>query len=97
MTIARQYIIYAKQGHEDDLRDALAKLAELVRPSTGCNGVALLQDLSDPRRFIFTEAWDSEEAHKTAQNPEAHAFLLRILPWYDGPPEGTYFSRLKSI
>ena len=97
MTIARQYVIHAKQGQEGKLRDALAKLADLVRPTAGCNGVTVLQDTSDPRRFLFTEIWDSVDAHKNAQNPRAHAFLLEILPWYEGPPEGAYYTRLLSV
>lgn len=97
MTIARHYIIHAQEGQEVEVETALSTLAELARSTAGCRGIELLHDLDNGRRFIIIEKWDSAEAHKSASNPQASALLAELIPSFDGRPEGTYCSYLKSI
>lgn len=97
MTIARHYIIHAREGQESEVKTGLSALAELARSTDGCRGIELLHDLDNGRRFIIIEKWDSAEAHKSASNPRASALLAELISSFEGRPEGAYCTLLKSI
>jgi|GEM_PF-1375681 len=97
MTIARHYIIKAREGEEAMVKKTLVQLADLVRPTAGCCGVELLHDLDNGHRFIFIEKWENAEAHKSAINPQATKMLSELIPSFDGRPEGAYCEYLKVI
>jgi len=97
MTIARVYIMHAAEGKDATLETALAKLADLVRKVPGSEGVELLRDLGNERRFLFIEKWDSVESHAAGLESLPQGALDDIGPALDGPPDGAYFDYLKTV
>jgi len=65
----------AKPGDEARLRRALVALVEPTRREPGVLQYELHQDLAEPRRFVFVERWESEEALA------AHASSAHIATW----------------
>ena len=68
-------ISVAKPGDEARLKGALVALIEPTRREPGVLQYELHQDLAEPRRFVFVECWESEEAHA------AHAKSAHIAAW----------------
>jgi quinol monooxygenase YgiN len=90
--IARHYRMIARPGEAPALGDALAALAQAVRPLPGCLGTELLQDIEVPERFAFTEWWESVAAHKAAGPSLPKAALAPVMAALAGPPEGSYLA-----
>lgn len=97
MTIARLYIMNAKEGHDAALESALDYLAKGVRTVKGNEGVELLRDTGNERRFIFIEKWESEEAHGSSFSSLPEGVLEPVMAALDGPPDGSYFDYLKVL
>lgn len=97
MTVARLYIMHAKEGLDGAMEAALLGLADVVRPVPGCVGVELLRDMGNERRFIFIEKWESEEAHGSALANLPKGALDGVMAAIDGPPDGAYFDYLKTL
>jgi len=97
MTTARFYIMHAAVGTDAALETALRDLADKVRPLPGCEGVELLRDSGNERRFIFIEKWNSIEAHKEAGKALDKEALAPVMAALDGPPDGSYLDYLKTI
>lgn len=97
MTIARHYIMHAAEGHDATLETALFALADAVRAIPGSEGVELLRDLGNERRFIFIEKWESVEAHKNARDHLPKDAFAPVGAVLDGPPDGAYFDYLKTV
>ncbi|WP_109479476.1 putative quinol monooxygenase [Paraburkholderia sp. C35] len=60
--IAVVAISVAKPGHEEALRAALEAVVGPTRQEQGALQYDLHRDLHEPRRFVFFERWESEEA-----------------------------------
>jgi quinol monooxygenase YgiN len=90
MTIMRHYFMTAKAGMEDDLERALLDLMPIVRPLDGCEGLELLRDQKDSRRFAFLERWASVEAHKKVAVTLPREAFAPMLAAIDGAPDGSY-------
>lgn len=97
MTIARLYIMHAKEGHDAALESALTYLANGVRTVKGNEGVELLRDSGNERRFIFIEKWVSEQAHGSALSSLPEGVLEPVMAALDGPPDGSYFDYLRVL
>lgn len=97
MTIARHYVMHAADGKDAVLEAALGSLAAVVRAIAGCEGVELLRDLSNERRFIFIEKWESIEAHKAGGKQIPKEEFGPMMAALDGPPDGAYFGYLRTI
>jgi quinol monooxygenase YgiN len=97
MTIARHYVMNAAEGRDAQLETALGVLADAVRNVPGSEGVELLRDLGNERRFIFIEKWTSVEAHKDARNHLDKDVFTPVAATLDGPPEGAYLEYLKTV
>lgn len=97
MTIARHYVMNAAEGQDAVLETALRNLADVVRGITGCEGVELLRDLGNERRFIFIEKWESVDAHKTGGKQVPREAFAPMMAALDGPPDGAYFDYLVSL
>jgi len=95
MTVARLYIMHARESAE--MESALEALADAVRAVPGCEGVEMLRDLGNEKRFIFIEKWVSEEAHKDAGKVLPKEALAPLQAALDGPPDGAYFDYLKVV
>lgn len=97
MTVARCYEMHAAEGKDAMLETALRALADAVRPLTGCEGVELLRDCGNERRFLFIEKWRSIEAHKDAGKMLGREALTGVMAALDGPPDGSYLDYLATI
>jgi heme oxygenase (mycobilin-producing) len=97
MTVARFYIMHAAEGKDAALEAGLYALADAVRPLPGCEGVELLRDSGNERRFFFIEKWESVDAHKDAGKLLPKEALGAIMAALDGPPDGSYLDYLKTI
>ena len=97
MTIARHYVMHAAEGRDAELETALGRLAEVVRELPGSEGVELMRDLGNERRFVFIEKWTSVEAHKSAGALLAKENLAPMMATLDGPPDGAYLDYLKTV
>ena len=97
MTVARHYVMNAGEGKDAALETALGALADAVRKVDGCEGVELLRDLGNERRFIFIEKWASIEAHKEGGKTLDKGLFAPMMAALDGPPDGAYFDYLKTI
>jgi heme oxygenase (mycobilin-producing) len=94
MTVARHYVMLAKEGSEAAPDSALRAVADAVRPLPGCEGVEMLRDLSNGRRFVFIERWADVEAHKAAGRLLDKSVIAPMMAALDGPPEGSYLDYL---
>jgi quinol monooxygenase YgiN len=97
MTVARLYIMHAKEGHDGALEAALSYLASGVRTVKGCEGVELLRDTGNEHRFVFIEKWESEEAHGSSFGSLPEGVMAPVMAALDGPPDGSYFDYLKVL
>ncbi|MGF6754703.1 putative quinol monooxygenase [Paraburkholderia sp. GAS334] len=55
-------ISVAKPGYEEQLREALTGIVGPTRKEQGALQYDLHRDVSEPRRFVFVERWESEAA-----------------------------------
>lgn len=55
-------IFVAKAGTEAEVETLLASLVEPSRGEKGVVSYTLHRDRADPRRFVFTEEWESQRA-----------------------------------
>lgn len=97
MTTARFYIMHAAEGKDAALETALRALADAVRPVAGCEGVELLRDSGNERRFFFIEKWASIEAHKEGGKALGKEIFAPVMAALDGPPDGSYLDYLKTL
>jgi len=94
MTVARHYIMHAKEGMDAALETALRAIADAVRPLPGCEGVEMLRDLGNERRFIFIERWADVDAHKSAAALIDKGLFASLMAALEGPPDGAYLDYL---
>ena len=94
MTIARHYVMYAKEGMGAGLDSALRAIADAVRPLPGCEGVEMMRDLANEQRFVFIEQWTDVDAHKAAGAMLDKSLFGPMMAALDGPPESAYLDYL---
>lgn len=97
MTVARHYVMHAAEGKDATLEAALGQLADALAGIAGCEGVELLRDLGNERRFVFIEKWTTVEAHKAGGAQLPKAVMGDIMGALDGPPDGAYLDYLKTV
>ena len=95
MTVARIYIIHATDSAE--MEAGLEALADAVRAMAGSQGVEVLRDLGNEKRFLFIEKWESEEAHAAGLDALDKSLLAPVSAASDGPPDGAYYDYLKTV
>jgi quinol monooxygenase YgiN len=82
--IAVVAISIAKQGFEELLREALEGIVAPSRAEAGALQYDLHRDLREPRRFVFYERWESEEALAAhAQSAHIAAYRKVIADWVE--------------
>jgi quinol monooxygenase YgiN len=69
-------IFVAKPGKEEELRQVLEANVEPTRKERGALQYDLHRDIDEPRRFIFVERWESEDALE-AHGKSAHIQAYR--------------------
>lgn len=94
MTVARHYIMHAKEGMDAALETALRAVADAVRPLPGCEGVEMLRDIGNERRFVFIEQWADVDAHKAGAALIGKELFGPMMAALDGPPDGAYLDYL---
>jgi quinol monooxygenase YgiN len=103
MTVARHYTMYAAEGKGAALEMALCEFADTLMAVAGVEGVEVLRDIDNERRFVFIEKWESIDAHKAAgSNPqdvpaEAHVALKQVMAAVEGTPDGAYLDYRKAV
>lgn len=97
MTIARHYVMHAKEGMEAALEAALHVVIDAVRPLPGSEGVELLRDIERGGRFMFIEKWVDVDAHKAAGKMLDKSVFAPMIAAMDGPPEGAYLDYLCAV
>lgn len=97
MTVARHYVMTAAKGQETALAAGLKKLADVVRGLPGSEGVDLLADCGDNRRFLFIEKWTSIEAHKASGSLLPKSTLSPVTACLAAPPESAYLDYLTAV
>ena len=97
MTVARHYVMHAAEGKDALLEKALDDLAAAVRAVPGCEGVEMLRDCGNERRFVFIEKWSSIDAHKDGAKALDKALFAPMMAALDGLPEGAYLDYLKTL
>lgn len=60
--IAVVAISVAKPGYEEQLREALEGIVGPTRNEEGALQYDLHRDVQEPRRFVFIERWESQDA-----------------------------------
>lgn len=96
MPVARHYVMHAREGSATALESALRELATAVRQLPGCEGVEMLRDVGNERRFIFIERWADVDAHKAAGPMLDKRLFEPMMAALEGPPEGSYMDYLIS-
>ncbi len=94
MTITRYYLMIAKEGQTDCLREALLSLGAKVKELDGCTGVELYQDAMDTLRFHFLEFWDSVDAHRAAGEALGKDAFMPVIMAVSQKPSGSYLNRI---
>ncbi|SCA63575.1 Uncharacterized protein SCG7086_AW_00160 [Chlamydiales bacterium SCGC AG-110-P3] len=57
-------ILESKSGKEDELKEALVRIAECSRQEDSCIEYRLYQDTGTPSQFGLYEKWKSKELHQ---------------------------------
>lgn len=94
MTTARLYIMHAKEGFDASLETALRDLAAAVAALPGSEGVEVLRDSGNERRFVLIEKWASIEAHEAIKADFKKLPMGPLMDALDGPPDGSYYDYL---
>ncbi|MFL9985356.1 putative quinol monooxygenase [Paraburkholderia sediminicola] len=82
--IAVVAISVAKPGYEEQLREALEGIVGPTRKEQGALQYDLHRDVQEPRRFVFVERWESQEA-LAAHAKSAHiaAYRKAVADWVE--------------
>lgn len=79
MTLPVVAIFLAKPGEEEKLEALFRGVIPITLKEEGCISYQLNRDLDLPRRFIWTEEWESREhLEKHASAPHIAAVLAQI-------------------
>ncbi|WP_144154081.1 putative quinol monooxygenase [Paraburkholderia sp. BCC1885] len=82
--IAVVAISVAKPGDEEKLRAAVEGIVGPSRKEAGALQYDLHRDLREPRRFVFVERWESEEALAAhAKSEHIAAYREAIADWVE--------------
>jgi len=69
----------AKAGAEDELEALFRSVIPTTLKEEGCISYQLNRDLDQPRRFVWTEEWESRDLlEKHAASPHIKAILDKI-------------------
>jgi quinol monooxygenase YgiN len=82
--IAVVAISVAKPGYEEQLREAAEGIVGPTRKEQGALQYDLHRDVQEPRRFVFVERWESQEA-LAAHAKSAHiaAYKKAVADWVE--------------
>jgi len=82
--IAVVAISVAKPGYEEQLRQALEGIVGPTRKEAGVLQYDLHRDVQEPRRFVFVERWESQEALAAhARSTHIAAYRKAVADWVE--------------
>jgi len=82
--IAVVAISVAKPGYEEQLREALEGIVGPTRKERGALQYDLHRDVQEPRRFVFVERWESQEALAAhAKSVHIEAYRKAVADWVE--------------
>ncbi|MGF6956173.1 putative quinol monooxygenase [Paraburkholderia youngii] len=82
--IAVVAISVAKPGHEELLREALEGIVGPTRKEAGVLQYDLHRDVQEPRRFVFVERWESQDALAAhAKSAHIQAYKEAAADWIE--------------
>ncbi|MFM0193318.1 putative quinol monooxygenase [Paraburkholderia strydomiana] len=82
--IAVVAISVAKPGYEEQLREALEGIVGPTRNEQGALQYDLHRDVQEPRRFVFFERWESQEALAAhARSAHITAYKAAVADWME--------------
>lgn len=82
--IAVVAISVAKPGYEEQLRKAAEGIVGPTREEQGALQYDLHRDVQEPRRFVFVERWESQEAlARHARSAHIEAFKKAVADWVE--------------
>lgn len=82
--IAVVAISVAKLGYEEQLREALEGIVGPTRKEAGALQYDLHRDVREPRRFVFIERWESQDALAAhAQSVHIQAYRKAAADWIE--------------
>jgi quinol monooxygenase YgiN len=82
--IAVVAISVAKPGYEEQLRAALEGIVGPTRNEQGALQYDLHRDVQEPRRFVFVERWESQEALAAhAKSVHIQAYRKAVADWVE--------------
>ncbi|EIF31607.1 hypothetical protein BCh11DRAFT_07136 [Burkholderia sp. Ch1-1] len=82
--IAVVAISVAKPGYEEQLSEVLEGLVGPTRKEQGALQYDLHRDVQEPRRFVFVERWESQEALAAhAQSAHITAYRKVVADWVE--------------
>lgn len=87
MSVARQYVLQAAEGREQDLQAALGALAAQVRGCAGCEKVEIFADAKDALSYVFIEHWRGAEDRDAAGAKLGKAAFAPVFETLGGRPE----------
>jgi quinol monooxygenase YgiN len=97
MTIVRHYLMRAAEGCHAELETTLYELAAAMLKIEGCEGLEVLRDMGDERRFVFLERWTAVEAHKQVKNALPPGLYEKLIGALEEPPQGSYMDVLRTV
>ncbi|WNC88441.1 putative quinol monooxygenase [Paraburkholderia sp. FT54] len=84
LEIAVVAISVAKPGYEEQLRQALEGHVGPTRNDQGALQYDLHRDVQEPRRFVFVERWESQEALAVhAGSAHIEAYEKAVADWVE--------------
>ncbi|KXU91267.1 antibiotic biosynthesis monooxygenase [Paraburkholderia monticola] len=82
--IAVVAISVAKPGYEEQLREALEGIVGPTRNEAGALQYDLHRDVQEPRRFVFFERWQSQDALAAhAKSAHIQAYKKAAADWIE--------------
>lgn len=82
--IAAVAISVAKQGHEEQLHEALEALLAPTRGEAGMIQYDMHREVDNPRRFVFIERWASAETFEAhVKSSHVAAYLKLTADWLE--------------
>lgn len=84
----------ALPGTSDAASQAISALvAEVLATEPQCGGITILQDASDPSRFLLIERWPSREMFlgPHMQQPHIQSFIQSAGTFLAGPPDISFW------
>jgi len=86
----------AKEGQEEQTKNALVKLIAPTLKEEGCIKYELHTSFTDPKDFMFYEIWTSKEAlDKHGQSEHIQAFRAIRETFIEGPTEVSLWNSIE--